>query len=82
MHNINSIFTTTIDISKQGAGSVSHVTLHRNSYKSIESAVQNKLAINMIYDKSGSDEYIKQQALDVDKDIMIRLEIYGKEGET
>jgi hypothetical protein len=36
----------------------------------------------MIYDKSGSDEYIKQQALDVDKDIMIRLEIYGKEGET
>ena len=49
---------------------------------SIESALQNKLSINIIYDKSGSDAYIKQQSLDVDKDIMVRMEIFGNNGDT
>ena len=60
MTSINSVFDVALDISKISDGGVAQVTVHRNSYKSIEAPLQNKLAISLIYNKGESDEYISQ----------------------
>ena len=80
MASINSVFEVALDISRMTAGGVAMVTLHRNSYKSIEAPLQNKLAMSLIYNKGESDEYIKEQSLNPEKDIMVKMEIFGVSG--
>ena len=38
---VNSIFETTVDLSEIKAGGVAHITLHRNSYRSLNAPDQN-----------------------------------------
>ena len=80
MWNINSKYQTEIDISKMKNDAVAKITLHRNSYQAVESALQNKLAISLLYDKRKSDEYIASSGFDIATDIMLQLEIIGING--
>ena len=53
---LNSVFETFLDISDVHQGASAQFTMHRNSYRSVNSAQDQMFAISLIFDKDLSDE--------------------------
>lgn len=76
MYNSNSIFETTVDISKSSEHTISQFTVHRNSYKSRAGKEKYKFSVSLIYDEAFSKKELEDTpAVDA---IVYQVEIIGE----
>lgn len=54
----NSVYEAIVDISEVRSGSIAQVCVHRNSYQSLYSQKNDRLALCIRYDKDLSDEHL------------------------
>ena len=76
----NSVYEATVDISEIESGSVAQFCVHRNSYQSLYSQKNDRLALCIRLDKDLSDEYVKDQELT--SSISVFMEIISSVGDT
>ena len=76
----NSVYEATVDISEIESGSVAQFCVHRNSYQSLYSQKNDRLALCIRLDKDLSDAYVKDQELT--SSISVFMEIISSVGDT